>query len=146
MRLIRAFSVMLPLLLSSLAAHAVTVTVDRDVPPDVSVGGASFAADLDLGGAFIVVDFLEHGGEEEQIYSQRLPVPGLTYNAATRTIHLQDGDRDATCAVGKKVLWVTRFRPTSECQITVQPSSQATTFGNPHSAKASFIVEVGIAP
>jgi hypothetical protein len=146
MSITRAFCLTVALSLSSLAGHATTVVVDRDATPAESVGAASFDADLTLGRAWVVVDFLEHGGEEDLVYSERLPVPGLTYDAASRTIHLQDGDRDVTCAVGKKVLWVTRFRPTSDCPIRVRQSPQAKSYGVAKSDKAHFVVEIGTTP
>jgi hypothetical protein len=146
MKITRAFYVTVLLSLSSLAAHATTVAVDRDATPTESVGGASFDADLTGGSAWVVVDFLDHGGDEDVIYSERLPVPGLTYDAASRTIHFQDGDRNVTCAVGKKVLWATRFRPTSDCPIRVQQTPQAKTYGVAKSEKTHFVVEVGTTP
>jgi hypothetical protein len=146
MSIARAFCFTLLLALSGLAAQATTVVVDREAAPTESVGGAAFDADLGLGRAWVVVDFLEHGGDEELVHSQRLSVPGLTYDAATRTIHLQDGDRDVTCAVGKKVLWATRFRPTAECPIRVQQIPQAKVYGVAQDEKARFVVEVGTAP
>jgi hypothetical protein len=124
------------------AAHATTVAVERDVPPTVSVAGASFDADRGRGQAWVVVDFVEHGGEEEQVYSERVPVPGLTYDAATRTIHLQDGDRDVTCAVGRRLLWATSFKPTSDCPLHVQQSPQAKV---PSGEKTRFLIDVGTA-
>lgn len=146
MRITRAFCLTLLLSLPSLSAHATTLVVDRDVPPTVSVAGASFDADRDLHSAWIVVDFVEHGGEEEQVYSERLAVPGLTYDAATRTIHLQDGDRSITCAVTKRLLWATYFSLTSECPIRVQQSPpEAKAYGVAQSEKARFLVELGSA-
>jgi hypothetical protein len=146
MSITRSVCLTLLLSLSSLAAHGTTLVVDREVPPSVSVAGASFDADRDLGQAWVVVDFAEYGGWEDQVHSERLPVPGLTYDAATRTIHLQDGDRDITCAVGKRLLWGTYFRPTSDCQIRVQPSPQAKVGGAAQAETARFLVEVGTAP
>src|SRR5260370_41580922 len=106
MRIIRFTCLALLLSLPGLpAARATTVAVERDVPPTVSVAGASFDADRGRGQAWIVVDFVEHGGEEEQVYSERVPVPGLAYDAATRTIHLQDGDRGVPSAAGERLLW-----------------------------------------
>jgi hypothetical protein len=147
MRIARAFCFTLPLLaLSNLSAHAASVVVDRELSPGESVSGASFDADLRLGRAWVVVDFLEHGGEEDLVHSQRLSLPGLTYDAATRTIHLQDGGRDVTCAVGKKVLWATRFQTTQQCPIRVQQVPQARVYGALSEEKARFAVEVGTAP
>ena len=143
MRIIRFVCLALLLSLPGLtAAHATTVAVERDVPPTVSVAGASFDADRGRGEAWIVVDFVEHGGEEEQVYSERVPVPGLTYDAATRTIHLQDGDRDVTCAVGRRVLWAVAFKPTSDCPIHVQQSPQAEA-GVAPAEKTRFLIDVG---
>ena len=142
MRIIRFVCLALLLFLSSLAAHATTVAVERDVPPTVSVAGASFDADHGRGQAWIVVDFVEHGGEDEQVYSERVPVPGLTYDAATRTIHLQDGDRDVTCAVGRRLLWAISFKPTSDCPIHVQRSPRAAA-GLAPGEKTRFLVDVG---
>src|SRR5258708_4751933 len=143
MRIIRFVCLALLLSLPGLtAAHATTVAVERDVPPTVSVAGASFDADRGHAQAWIVVDFVEHGGEEEQVYSERVPVPGLTYDAATRTIHLQDGDRDVTCAVGRRLLWAVSFRPTSDCPINVQQSPQAEA-GVAAAEKTRFLIDVG---
>jgi hypothetical protein len=88
MTITRAFYLTLLLFLFSLAAHGSTLVVEREVPPDVTVVGTSFDADRDLGQAWVVVDFAGHDGSEDQIYSERVPMPGLTYDAATRTIHL----------------------------------------------------------
>ena len=146
MRITRLFCLASLLSLPSLAAHATTVVVERDVPPAVSVAGAAFEADRDLHDAWVVVDFVEHGGEEEQVYSERLAVPGLTYDAATRTIQLQDGDRSVTCAVTKRLLWAAYFSPTSECPIRVQQSPpEAKAYGVAQGEKARFVVEVGSA-
>lgn len=148
MSIIRFFCIASLLSLAGLAAHGTTVVVERDVPPAVSVAGAAFEADRDLHNAWVVVDFVEHdGGDEgEQVYSERLAVPGLTYDAATRTIHLQDGDRSMTCAVTKRLLWATYFSPTSECPIRVQQSPpEAKAYGVAQSEKARFLVEVGSA-
>ena len=144
----RVFCCTLLLALSSLAAHAATVVIDHEVPPAVAVSGAAFDADLDLGRAWVVVDFLEQGGEDPQVHSQRLSVPGLTYDAATRTIHLQEGDRNVTCALGKKLLWATSFRSTPQCLIRVQQVPQAQVDGaeKGEGEKARFVVEVGTAP
>jgi hypothetical protein len=146
MSIARVFCFASLLALSSLAAQATTAVVDREMAPNESVNGAAFDADPGLGRAWVVVDFLERGGDEDLIHSQRLSVPGLTYDAATRTIHLQDGDRDVTCAVGKKVLWATRFRPTAECPIRVQQAPQARAYDVAQGEKARFVVEVGTAP
>ena len=147
MRIIRFFCLASLLSLPSLAAHATTLVVERDVPPTVSVAGAAFEADRDLHDAWVVVDFVESGGDEgEQVHSERLTVPGLTYDAATRTIHLQDGDRSITCAVTKRLLWATYFSPTTECPIRVQQSPPAAkAYGVAQSEKARFLVEVGSA-
>ena len=142
----RAFCFTLLLALSGLAAHATTVVVDREPSSGESASNARFEADLHTGRAWVVVDFLEHGGEEDQVHSQRLSVPGLTYEAATRTIHLQDGDRDVTCAVGKKCLWPTRFQTTPQCSIRVQQVPEAKVYGAEETEKARFVVEVGTTP
>jgi hypothetical protein len=145
MRIARALCFTLPLALSSLAAGATTVAVDRDAYPAESVSGAAFDADPGLGRAWVVVRFVDHADDDEQIISQRLLVPGLTYDVATRTIHLQDGDRDVTCAVGKKVLWATRFSSTSQCPIRVHqlPEEKAEAYRAAAGEKAHFVVEVG---
>jgi len=142
MRIARAICFTLLLVLSSLAAHAATVVVDREPSTGESVSGARFDADLRRGIAWVVVDFLEHGGEEDQVHSQRLSVPGLTYDSTARTIHLQDGGRDVTCAVGKKVLWATRFQTTQQCAIRVQQVPQARVYGSEEGEKARFAVEI----
>lgn len=152
MRFARAFCVasLLPLSLSSPAAHAKTIVVEREAPAAVSVGGATFDADLSAASqarAWIVVDFVEHGGEEDQIYSERIAVPGLTYDAATRTIHLQDGDgQDVTCAVGKRLLWATRFRATSDCPIQVRNAPEARAGGAAAANRTRFVIQVGTTP
>ncbi|HEX4621540.1 MAG TPA: hypothetical protein VH208_08235 [Myxococcaceae bacterium] len=145
MRIARAFCFTLPLLLSSLSAHAATVVVDRAGPSAQPVVGAFFDADLSRGIAWVVVDFLEQGGEEDLIHSERLPVPGLTYDAASRTIHLADGERNVTCAVGKRLLWATRFQPTSDCPIRVQQGSEVRFYGAAKSEPGQLVVEVGTA-
>jgi hypothetical protein len=132
--------------LSSLAASATTtVAVDRNGLPAESLSDAAFDADPGRGQAWIVVSFLDNGGEEATVASQRLSIPGLTYDAATRTIHLQDGDRDVTCAVAKKVLWVTRFKSTEQCPIRVRQVAEEKVYGVAASEKARFLVEVGAA-
>ena len=144
MSLTRVFCLTSLLSLSSLAAHAATVVIDREVP-SMSVVGASFDADLSRGSAWVVVDFLEQGGEEDLVHSERLPVPGLTYDAASRTIHLADGGRDVTCAVGKRVLWATRFQPTSDCPIRVRQGTETRSYGMAKSEQTHLVVEVGTA-
>lgn len=152
MRLAQAFCLasLLPLSLSSPVAHAKTIVVEREMPAAASVGGATFDAALSAAGqarAWIVVDFVEHSGEDEQVYSERIVVPGLTYDAATRTIHLQDGDgRDVTCAVGKRLLWATRFRATSDCPIQVRKASEASVGGAAAANRGRFVIQVDTAP
>jgi hypothetical protein len=143
MNITRSLCGSLLLLLSSVAANAKTLVVDREVPPSVSVAGTSFAADPTLHRAWLVVDFLEHGGEEEQVYSQTVPVAGLTYDPATRTIRLQDGEREVTCAVGKRLLWATYYRATSACPIRVQQTLERNDDGLGQVVKAHFVIEVG---
>jgi hypothetical protein len=145
MSIARTLCVTLLLALPSVAAGATTVAIDHDVLATESLSGAAFDADPGLGRAWVVVKFVDHGGEEEQFESQRLSVPGLTYDAATRTIHLQDGDRDVTCAVSKKVLWVTRFRPTEQCPIRVHQVPEEKVYSAVAAEKARFVVEVGTA-
>jgi len=146
MTITRTLCLTLLLSLPALAAHGTIITVERDVAPNVSVAGTSFAADPDQGRAWVVVDLAEHGGEEEQVYSQRFAVPGLSYDAATRSIHLQAGGRDLTCAVGKRVLWATYFRATSDCPIRVQQTPQAQADAGAPASYARFIIEVGATP
>lgn len=148
MRFARAFCLasLLPLSLSSPAAHAKTIVVEREVPTAESVGGATFDAALSATGqarAWIVVDFVE----EDHIDSERIAVPGLTYDAATRTIHLQDGDgQDVTCAVGKRLLWATRFRATSDCPIQVRKAPEARGDVAVPANLTRFVIQVGTAP
>lgn len=143
MSLVRAFSFTLLLALSSLAAGATTVAVDRDVLPTESFSSVAFAADPGLDRAWVVVKFVDRMGDDEQITSQRLEVPGLTYDAATRTIHLQDGDRNVTCAVEKKVLWFTRFSPTAQCPIRVHQATEERVYRAVAGETSHFVVEVG---
>ncbi len=142
MSIARALCFTLLLASSSLAAGATTVAVDRELLPTESLTGAAFDADPGLGQAWVVVKFVNQGGEEEQVDSQRLSVPGLTYDAATRTIHLQDGDRDVTCAVGRKVLWITRFSSTQQCPIRVHQVPEQKVYSTVVAEKARFLVEV----
>jgi hypothetical protein len=144
MSLARALCFTLLLALSSLAAGATTVAIDRDVLPTASFSGAAFDADPGLDRAWVVVKFVDHDGDDEQVTSQRLAVPGLTYDVATRTIHLQAGDHDVTCAVGKKVLWFTRFSPTPQCPIRVHQVAAEKVNRAVPADKAHFVVEVGI--
>lgn len=144
MSLARAFCFTLLLALSSLAAGATTVAIDRDVQPTESFSGAAFGADPGLDRAWVVVKFVDRTGDDEQITSQRLSIPGLTYDVATQTIHLQDGDRDVTCAVGRKVLWFTRFSPTPQCPIRVHQVAEEKAYRAVAAEKAHFVVEVGI--
>ena len=145
------FALLLPFSLSSPAAQATAIVVEHEVPAGVSVGSATFDATFSAGQprAWVVVDLVEHAGDEEleQTYSERIAVPGLTYNAATRTIHLQAGEgQDVTCAVGKRMLWTTHFRPTSDCPIQVRKATQARADGASAANRTSFVIQVGTAP
>jgi hypothetical protein len=53
MRLARSLSLTLLLSLAGLAAHATTLMIDRDLPPDATVVGTSFAADTATHGAWV---------------------------------------------------------------------------------------------
>ena len=144
MKISRALGCTLLMAMSSFAAHATTtVAIDRDVLPAESLSDAAFGADPGKGQAWVVVSFLDHGGEEAMVDSQRLSVPGLTYDAASGTIHLKDGERDVTCAVGKKVLWMTRFKSTEQCSIRVHQVADGKVYGVAANQKAHFLVEVG---
>jgi hypothetical protein len=143
MRLARALCLTLLFSLASVAAHAKTLTIDRDLPPTVTVTGTSFAADAASHRAWVVVDYLDRTIAEDLVQSERVEVPGLSYDPATRTIQLQEGERQLTCAVGRKVLWATAFRATSDCPIRVQ-ETQKTANGAPSQAgKSHVVVEVG---
>ena len=121
MRLARSlsFTVLLSLA-ATLTAHAKTLTIHRDLPATASVVGTSFAADAASHRAWVVVDYAESTGEEELVQSERVEVPGLTYDPATRTIRLRDGEQELTCAVGRRLLWTTSFRATSDCPIQIE--------------------------
>jgi hypothetical protein len=147
MRLARSFSLTLLLslaaTLSAHAAHAKTLTIDRDLPPTASVVRTSFAADAASHRAWVVVDYVERTDVEELVQSERVAVPGLSYDPATRTIRLQDGDRELTCAVGSKVLWATAFRATSDCPIQVEGSRQGLNGAKAPAEKTDAVIEVG---
>ena len=132
--------------LAGLTAHATTLMIDRDLPPAVAVVGASFAADTTNHRAWVGVEFVDRTvAEEDLVRSERVAVPGLSYDPATRTIRLQDGERELICAVGRKVLWATSFRATSDCPIGVR-ETQRTEDGAPMQAdKTHIVIEVGAA-
>jgi hypothetical protein len=132
--------------LTAHAAHAKVLTIDRDLPPAASVIGASFAADAATHRAWVVVDFVERTAEEELVQSERVEVPGLSYDPASRTIRLHDGDRELTCAVGRKVLWATSFRATPDCPIRVQGTGQAPDGAQAQTDKTHVVIELGTAP
>lgn len=146
MRLSPTLCLTLLLSLASLAAHAKTLTVDRDLPPTAAVVGASFAADAASHRAWVVVDFVETTAEEALVRSERVAVPGLSYDSATRTIRLQDGDRQLTCAVGRKVLWATAFRATSDCPIRVRETQKTADGSLAQADQSHLVIEVGTTP
>jgi len=150
MRLVRSLSLTLLLSLAASltahAAHAKTLTIDRDLPPAASVVGASFAADAGSHRAWVVVDYVEHNAEEDLVETMRVEVPGLSYDPATRTVRLQDGERELTCAVGRRVLWATSFRATSDCPIRVQALHQDIDSGQAQADRTHIVVELGTAP
>jgi hypothetical protein len=150
MRLSRSLCLTLLLpLAASLTAHAADakmLTIDRDLPPAASVISAAFAADAATHRAWVVVDFVERTAEEELVQSERVEVPGLSYDPATRTIRLQDGDRELTCAVGRKVLWATSFRATPDCPIRVQGTGEAPNGAQAQTDKTHIVIELGTAP
>ena len=86
MSLARSFSLTLLLSLAATltahAAHAKTLTIDRDLPPTASVVSTSFAADATSHRAWVVVDFLE--GDPDQpiivgsVYNAEHPPPHAT--------------------------------------------------------------------
>jgi len=147
MRLARSFSLALLLslaaTLSAHAAHAKTLTIDRDLPPTASVVRTSFAADAASHRAWVVVDYVERTDVEELVQSERVAVPGLSYDPATRTIRLQDGDRELSCAVGRKVLWATAFQATSDCPIQVEASRQGLNGAKAPAEKSDAVIEIG---
>jgi hypothetical protein len=145
MRLARSLCLTLLLSLAGLAVHATTLTIDGDLPPAAEVVGASFAADAASHRAWVVVDFVEHTADQDQVRSERVAVPGLSYDAATRTIRLHDGDRELTCAVGRKVLWATSYRATAECPVRVRETRKSESGGPAQAEGTHIVVEVGAA-
>jgi hypothetical protein len=145
MRLARSLCLTLLLSLAGLTAHARPLMIDHDLPPAAAVVGASFAADTANHRAWVVVDFVERTSEEDLIRSERVAVPGLSYDPATRTIRLQDGERELTCAVGRKVLWATSFRATSDCPIGVRETQKTENLSLQQADKTHIVVEVGAA-
>jgi hypothetical protein len=147
MRLARSLSLALLLTLAAaLTAHAKTLTIDRDLPPAASVVGTSFAADAASHRAWVVVDYVERTAEEELVQSERVEVPGLSYDPATRTIRLQDGERELTCAVGRKLLWATSFRATSDCPIRVHEPREKADSAQAQAEKTHVVIELGAEP
>ena len=141
-------SLILTLLLSlaaALTAHAKTLTINSDLPPTASVVRTSFAADAASHRAWVVVDYVERTDVEELVQSERVAVPGLSYDPATRTIRLQDGEQGLTCAVGTKVLWATAFRATSDCPIEVDGSRQGVNGAKAPAGKTDAAIEPGAA-
>lgn len=145
MRLARSLCLTLLLSLAGLTAQATTLTIDRDLPPAAEVVGASFAADAANHDAWVVVDFVEHAADQDLVSSERVAVPGLSYDPATRTIRLQNGEQELTCAVGRKVLWVTSFRATSACPIRVRETQKTEDGALVQAEKTHIVVEVGAA-
>jgi hypothetical protein len=146
MRLARSLCLTLLLSLAGLAAHATTSRIDFDLPPAAAVVGASFAADTTDHRAWVVVDFVDRSAaEEDSLRSERVAVPGLSYDPATRTIRLQNGELALTCAVGRKVLWTTSFRATSECPIAVRETRKTEDRAAVQADKTHVVVEVGAA-
>jgi hypothetical protein len=149
MTLIRSFCFTLLVSLAGLTAHATTLVIDRDLPPGAAVIGASFAADAANHRAWVVVDFVERSVEQDLVRSERVAVPGLSYDPATKTIRLQDGEQVLTCAVGRKVLWATSFHATSECPIRVrepQQTEDGALVQTDKTDKTHIVIEVGAAP
>jgi len=144
MRLARSLSLTLLLsLAAALTAHAKTLTINRDLPPAASVVRTSFAADAASHRAWVVVDYVERTDVEELVQSERVAVPGLSYDPATKTIRLQDGEQELTCAVGTKVLWATAFRATSDCPIQIEGSPQGANGAKAPADKTDAVIETG---
>ncbi|HXO27207.1 MAG TPA: hypothetical protein VOA80_07685 [Thermoanaerobaculia bacterium] len=144
MRLARSLTLTLLLsLAAALTAHAKTLTINRDLPASASVVRTSFAADAASHRAWVVVDYVERTDVEELVQTERVAVPGLSYDPATRTIRLQDGDQELTCAVGTKVLWATAFRATADCPIRVEESRQGVNGSKAPADKTDAVVELG---
>jgi hypothetical protein len=144
MRLSRSLTLTLLLsLAAALTAHAKTLTINRDLPPTASVVRTSFAADAASHRAWVVVDYVERTDVEELVQSERVAVPGLSYDPATKTIRLQDGQQELTCAVGTKVLWATAFRATSDCPIQIEGSQQGVNGAKAPANKTDAAVELG---
>jgi len=145
MKLARAVCFTLLLSLAGLSAHATILTIDRDLPPAVGVIGTSFAADTANDRAWVVVDYIDHTADGDLVRGERVEVPGLSYDRATRTIRLQEGERQLTCAVGRKVLWVTSFRATADCPVEVR-EVQGTGDGGPApGGKTHVVIDVSAA-
>jgi hypothetical protein len=145
MRLARSLCLTFALSLAGLTAEATTLTIDRDLPPAAAVVGASFAADTADHRAWVVVDFIESSADQDLVRSERVAVPGLSYDPATRTIRLQDGEQELTCAIGRKVLWATSFRATSECPIRVRETQKTDNGALVLADKTHIVIEVGAA-
>jgi hypothetical protein len=145
MRLARSLCFSLLLSPAGLTAHAATLTVSHDLPAGAAVVGTSFAADAASNRAWVVVDFSDHAIEEDLVRSERVTVPGLSYDPATRTIRLKDGERELSCAVGRKMLWATSYRATSDCLIRVREIQEPEDDAPVQAAKAHIVVEVGTA-
>ena len=145
MRLVRSLCLTFALSLVGLTAHATTLTIDRDLPPAAAVVGTSFAADAASHRAWVVVDFVEHSADQDLVQSDRVEVPGLSYDPATRTIRLKDGEQELTCAIGRKVLWATSFRATAECPIRVRETQKTDNGALMLADKTHIVIEVGAA-
>jgi hypothetical protein len=144
MRLARSLTLTLLLsLAAALTAHAKTLTINRDLPSTASVVRTSFAADAASHRAWVVVDYVERTDVEELVQSERVAVPGLSYDPATKTIRLQDGEQQLTCAVGTKVLWATAFRATSDCPIQLEESRQGVNGAKAPADKTDAVADIG---
>lgn len=146
MRLARSLCLTLLLSLAGLTANATTLMIDHDLPPAAAVVGTSFAADTANHRAWVVVDFVERTAEEDLVGTERVAVRGLSYDPATRTIRLQNGEQELTCAVGRRVLWATSFRATSECPIRVRKTEKTEDGALVQADKTHIVIEVGAAP
>ena len=127
---------------SAVPASAATIIVlDRTLPSEVKVTGTNFDVDEKLGRVRLAVNFYDESFEGN-MFSESVPVAGLTFDRERREVRYENGGAAVTCAVPKKFLWATTYEATDACRISVRSEPRAADAGASTHPMTGWVVEL----
>jgi hypothetical protein len=110
---------MLFLTLSAAAASANVITVEAPLPEGAKATDVRFEADEARGSAWVSVRYVidEPVGEGPRVDETTIAVPGLSYDADTRSVRIDGPGGPTVCATKKKALFTTVYRAAPGCSL-----------------------------